>query len=335
VDRDLGLSVMLVQQVARGLDALGGDGAAFLEQVGAGPGVQGYVPGAQVMSVLDQVCVDLAQPNLGLALARVLRFGQLGFFEYCVATSPDVREALRRIGRFYGLLSTRSDLTLEEADGTARLVQHMRPGMVHSRHLTELVFARLVLSMHDLVNGPVALRAMRFAHAGRDAREHEELFKTQVSFGADEDVLEMDPAILSLPLRTSDPALASVLEQHATKLVAELAPRDPFLDSVRSAIATRLVTKSHALESTAADLTLPRRTLQRRLEERSTSYRSLVDSVRQDLAVQWLGQGSVSHAEIAYALGFSDPTAFYRAFRRWTGVAPSEFLAAKKRPPPP
>jgi len=323
---------MLLQQIARGLGTLGGDPAGFLRRVGADQATQGYVSGEVVVPLVDEISVELGRPNLGLALAGALRFGQLGFFEYCVATSPNVRESLTRICRFYALLSTRADLTLEERDGSAYLVQRMRPNMRVSGQLTELLFARLVMSMHDLVNGPSQMRAMRFAHAPRDSREHEELFGTTVSFGGPFDALEMDPAILACPLRTSDPALAAILEQHAMQLHARLAPRDPFLDDVRAAIAKRLVTRNQSLELTAEDLGVPRRTLQRRLEERKTSYRNVVDSVRRELATEWLRDGKVSHAEVAYALGFSDPTAFYRAFRRWTGDKPGSSGPRSARP---
>jgi AraC-like DNA-binding protein len=70
------------------------------------------------------------------------------------------------------------------------------------------------------------------------------------------------------------------------------------------------------------------RSIQRSLSEEQTSYRQLVDEVRKSLAIEHLSHPGTSATDVAFLLGFSEPSAFTRAFRRWTGTAPTEFRAA-------
>ena len=87
------------------------------------------------------------------------------------------------------------------------------------------------------------------------------------------------------------------------------------------------------LEECAAQLGISSRTLRRRLQERGLSYQDIADSVRADFARSYLESSRLSIECIAERLGFSEPTSFSRAFRRWTGMSPREFRKRDARPP--
>jgi AraC-like DNA-binding protein len=93
-------------------------------------------------------------------------------------------------------------------------------------------------------------------------------------------------------------------------------------------LADRIKGTAPTLEEVAAALAMSDRTLQRELRNEQTSFRELVDVVRREIAVQQLAQPGNSAAEVGFLLGFSDPSAFTRAFRRWTGTAPAAFRSA-------
>jgi AraC-like DNA-binding protein len=99
----------------------------------------------------------------------------------------------------------------------------------------------------------------------------------------------------------------------------------PLLARVSSAITRRMANELPTLATTAADVRVPERTLQRRLAEEGVSHSALVDDVRRALAVKYLGSANVSVTEIAYMLHFADPTVFSRAFKRWTGESPAAY----------
>ena len=90
----------------------------------------------------------------------------------------------------------------------------------------------------------------------------------------------------------------------------------------------RLATGEVSEETLAADLNVSRRTLQRRLADGNTTYESLLDATRRDLALRYIDDPAKSIIEIAFLLGYSQHSVFTRAFRRWTGRSPTDFRAA-------
>jgi AraC-like DNA-binding protein len=150
--------------------------------------------------------------------------------------------------------------------------------------------------------------------------------------------LDLPRAALDLPQRTADALLGRLVERHARELVLEL-PSGAGPTSRARAVLQRSLTRGEpeacTLPAVAGELRMPPRTLQRRLASDGTSFASLLDEVRRELAVELLGAPRTSAADVAFALGFGDQTAFHRAFLRWTGSTPGEYrrrLAAEAKP---
>src|SRR5262245_58421573 len=124
----------------------------------------------------------------------------------------------------------------------------------------------------------------------------------------------------------AEPALAQLLDQQlAAQLAALPAEEASFLDRIRSALFAELDRGEPTLEAIAARLRMSPRTLQRRLREEGSSLSAVLDRLRAELALRYLGEPRTSIGEVAFRLGFSDPTTFHRAFRRWTGQTPAEY----------
>ena len=160
---------------------------------------------------------------------------------------------------------------------------------------------------------------MRFAHGGEASAAYADVFRAPVTFGAKHDELELDAAQLSLRLASADPTTSQILEDKVAQLVAAPA-QDGFLARVRGAVLARLDVDPSP-ETIAAALGMSSRTLRRHLEERGLTARAVVDGIRRERADALLAAGA-SVKEVAFALGFSEPSAFSRAYKRWTGVAP-------------
>jgi AraC-like DNA-binding protein len=127
----------------------------------------------------------------------------------------------------------------------------------------------------------------------------------------------------------SDERLAQILNQHAAERVRAY-PRDDWYERVCKLVAQDLASDDLAIERIAQRCGVAERTLRRRLAEAGTSYRELVDDIRRDRALLLLDHG-LSITELAQQLGFSDATAFARAFRRWTGETPEAYRRARVR----
>jgi AraC-like DNA-binding protein len=156
-------------------------------------------------------------------------------------------------------------------------------------------------------------------------------FGAAVNFDAEENAVVFGEAELRAPFRDNNPRLRTILAQRADDVLDAL-PETPTLESqVRANIRRRLTYEPLGLDAIAADLGMSERTVRRRLRDSGQTYRALLDSVRSERAVALVDERRHTVAAIAQLVGFADPTAFARAFRRWTGSAPHEYV---RRGPP-
>jgi len=179
---------------------------------------------------------------------------------------------------------------------------------------------------------PPSLVELRFAFPPpADTREHARVFGLEPRFAAADAALVFSRRDWDGPTRMHDPGLFALLDRHAKALAGgasvALAAR------VRAAIAADLPGREPTLAAAARRLGVTGRTLQRRLSAEGTRFARLVDDVRRERAEAFLGAGDVAVAEVSWLVGFSEQSAFTRAFRRWTGRSPTEFRRAAVRGP--
>jgi AraC-like DNA-binding protein len=127
---------------------------------------------------------------------------------------------------------------------------------------------------------------------------------------------------------SADPSLLEVFEGDARRRLEQLESHGAVSGRVQAIVAARLKGEVPSLATVASELAMSERSVQRSLTEEFTSYREIVDAVRKDLALSHLSQPGRSATDVAFLLGFSEPSAFTRAFRRWTGSSPSQFKCA-------
>jgi AraC-like DNA-binding protein len=319
-----GISVALLRPLAELLGRLDCDPAAFLANLGvdaeAAPGT--YVDGGAVDRELAAIAARRGDPTFGLTLARTAVAWPLGVFGHVIWLSGTLRDALSRAVRFYGAVTRRTTLTLDEAGPLTTLRQHGVPGITRGAILTEYPFASLVLRAAPATAGRFAVRAVSFTHSSANPSAYREVFGVPVTFGAPADELQLDTALLDLRLASADPFTASVLETTVAQL-ADTRSRSPFLDRVRRAVEPHLASgEAITPEMIARELGTSVRTLRRHLEQEDSSLRAVIDELRRERAEALLAAGTPLK-EIAFALGFSEPSAFSRAYKRWTGRSPT------------
>jgi AraC-like DNA-binding protein len=132
---------------------------------------------------------------------------------------------------------------------------------------------------------------------------------------------------MGVPLRRRDPALGHWLERQAGNILAHLPASGDVRDEVRSALSSPLTAGEMRIDVVARRLATTPRTLQRRLARAGTSFEFLCDELRKHAAEHYLADPTLSIAEVTYLLGYSEPTAFHRAFKRWYGTTPHTFRA--------
>jgi AraC-like DNA-binding protein len=157
-----------------------------------------------------------------------------------------------------------------------------------------------------------------------DLAPYRRYFGAPVCFHRSEYTTVFDPGILSRPLRGFDQQLLGILEEHASVILAQLPPpNDDLLAKLEQFVVGALPDDGAGISAAARALGMSTRTLQRRLRERGIVFAGLVDEVRRRLSARYLADGTLTLGEIAWLLGYSESSAFNRAYRRWTGRSPS------------
>ena len=320
-----GISVALLRPLAELLGQLDVEPAGFLSAVGVDDGMapNTYVAATRVDQQLATIAEQRGDPAFALTLARAASARPLGLFGHLVWLSGTVRDALTRAVKFWSVVSQRTTLALDETSGAvARLQQRTVSSAPRGSILSEYPFACLALRAREATQGAFAVRAVRFTHNGDATPAYQDVFRAPITFGAAVDEIEIDAAQLELRLVGGDPLTSAALEAKAVELISDAASRDPFIDRVRSAAGANFAGAA-SLTEVATRLGVSRRTLRRHLERHGYTLRGVVDELRRERADALLDAGS-SVKEIAFQLGFSEPSAFSRAYKRWTGKAPRD-----------
>lgn len=276
-----------------------------------------------------QFCVAWAElvrattPEIALAIADAMPAGAFGIVEYVCRSAPTVGEALRRWVRYLNLLDDAVVVGLAvEGDRACLRVEVESEAPAPAAH--ELCFALVAQRMRQLSAIPFRISSVEFVHrtAGDPAR-YRAWFDAPVTFGAPVDQLIVPASALDASLTSSDPGLLAILTRAADELAAR-APADASLRAqVARVLRETLRTDEGHVEHVARRLGMTPRSLQRRLKDEATSFNDVREQVRRELSQRYLAD-NLSIAEISFLLGFSEPSAFFRAFKRWTGTTPVE-----------
>jgi AraC-like DNA-binding protein len=273
-----------------------------------------------------EVCGDEA---FGIRSATVYSASQLGALGYAWQASLTLRKAFQRLERFVRLVNEKAVVLLKDVDGCLLVSLKVNAP-------SECVTARddgalaIVTMMSRVVCGDrFRLQAVNFQHAApRDLKPYFEYFGCQLNFDQAENQLLIPTAISDEYLVGANPELALLNDQVITRRLA-LMDRSDIVTRVKSALREQLPNGNISDDSVAASLHMSVRTLHRKLAEVNHSFRGLLVEVRRSLAELYILDNSLTLTEISLLLGFSEPSSFSRAFRSWTGSAPSEIRQAR------
>ncbi len=320
------LSILVVRALDIALARSGVGGDALLRELGISRTLldqsDARLPAPVVFRAIERASALTRDEAFSLRAADAIPLGTIDMLDFAMRSSLTMREALARAARYYALIDDFSELRLEEEGKVARL-SVSRQVTSSPRVATELLFALLFARARQLTGRPWPLHEVRFREPPpKDDTAHVRFFGAPVRFGCGDNQLIFDAAWLDTPCVEHDAALATFFDRHAEGLLERVSGAPAFLRRVKLAIAESIRGSDPALEMTAKRLATSARTLQRRLEEAGASHKALVEEVRRDLSLELLANPELGIREIGYLVGFRDASAFYRAFRRWTGSTP-------------
>jgi AraC-like DNA-binding protein len=281
----------------------------------------------QSMDVWDAAYRAAGDPALGLRMVERLDFSKFRLFAYLAASSATAREAWLRAKRYLRIVNDAMEVEVEFEGGRSFCRTGLR-GFELSRSQAEFSVG-LMLKIAPRVVGDTGHLEAWFRHANPGYPElYASVLGCPVHFGARFDGIGGSPALLDAPLPRADSELCALLEEQAREELARVPAAGDLVAVVRHRISAALPDGDSGAEAVASGLGMSARTLRRRLREQGTTHQQLLDEVRHQLASRTLEQPGVSVNEVAFLLGFSDASAFHKAFRRWTGRGPTEALRA-------
>lgn len=311
----------------------GADRAALLAAAGVPEAdladLDGRVPFVRYMALMRAAKTAVGDPALSLHFAEALDLSELsvvGLISHAAETMMDAFLQLNRYGRLVMEVEGVADgerFATVFRDGEAWLVDQ-RAGPDAFPELTESTFTRFIVGPRHILPRQMVTAAQvthdRPAHAG----DYERVWRVPVTFNAPWNALRMDMSLVDHPVALLPGYAFGVLTDRADALLADLRQATTLRGRVESLLLPVLHTGKANVDYAAGQLGISRQTLFRRLKAEGATFEAVLDDLRRRLALDYLSARKVSVNETAYLVGFSEPAAFSRAFKRWTGKAPRE-----------
>lgn len=300
------------------------------------------IPIANYVALLTAGIELCDEPALALLFGEAVRLQDIsivGLIGEVAETAESGRQLLNRYARL--LIDDGDDAASDRVvflnDSGKFWVKFISRVYVDHPLLTESGFARCVCTARAMfehsgipIKHPFP-KAIHFTHDEPGYRaEYDRIFGVPLVFGSDTNALVMDEEYLSVTPARTNPYLSQILTAHAEELLKRLENSKSMRGRVEDLLIRILHTGDANVERIANRLGLSRQTLFRKLKSEGVTFEQLLDELRHNLALEYLGKKGTSVNETAYLLGFSDPAAFSRAFKRWTGRRPSTIASAKR-----
>ncbi|MGW4531097.1 AraC family transcriptional regulator ligand-binding domain-containing protein [Nocardia sp. NPDC004340] len=282
------------------------------------------------VSRLWELLYGLAGPEAGVLAAERAERGRLNVWDYLIGTAPTLAEGLRDAARYNNAICDRRvDLEVIE-DGALLTVRygifpHAGAAQAVHREFVMAVIVRRAAESFGAAGLPVRVDFTHPAPADRGYLVRA-LGTANLHFGRAADAITFMGS--DAGQTASDPVLQAILRSHAQQVINSIAPEPGWLDAFRAALYATLPDSGGdgvRLEKVARALRLSERTLQRRLAEHGTGWRTELETLRRDTALALLRDPAVPVRVVALRLGYRDHRVLARAFRRWTGQSPAGF----------
>jgi AraC-like DNA-binding protein len=272
----------------------------------------------QALSDMQRIKPD---PYLGFAIGQHIQLFHSGVLGYQIAQSETLGDALISFQNFQSLLHNFGSVNIDHSDGRVNINWDYQGKK--STLLSDQIFAGSMLTIVRQITGNPKLAAneMRFQQAAPDSSSPP--LTIPIRYQSPALGISFPAQFLQLPIATVDPFLLSIIDRQAIALKST--KQDRFLQLVENRIIAALSSGKPSAEAVASDLNLSRRTLHRHLKQHSLNFHGLLRQIRIKLADLYLSEPHLGLTDVAFLLGYSEQSAFSRAFRGWHKATPDVY----------
>jgi AraC-like DNA-binding protein len=293
------------------------------------PRADEHIAATDYFAVWRRALARIPDAAFALRAATVFQLEDHEVFGFLAMSSRTLGEAYERTATYRALYCVGARWELQIDADAARLIWYPWPGDLHDLgYCAAMDFA--VADMADAIrrlgrSAPMP-RAVRLRHrAPAEEAAYATHFGVAPSFNSPLYELEYARDLPDQPISTFNSRLRDYFDQECKRLLSAVPASTTMSSQVRKELIRCMDGGDSSVEGVAKRLAISSRSLQRRLTEEGTRFNDLLTDVRSEFAQRYLARGTVSASEVAYLLGFTEPPAFFKAFKRWTGMTPREF----------
>ena len=284
------------------------------------------VPVSTQIALWGLIAKGVSDPGFGVRGGASVKVRETGLLGYVISYSATLGAALCRLARYSGILSDAVELTLEERRQHVALAP-VNPALGFGLPLAvDFRLAALLGLCRQITGVTIVPSEIAFGYEQPSSTlEHRRFFRCPLRFGQPESKVVFLERDLALAVPQGDETLAGYLSEHAEQVLRSLVTGSSISERVRSAIWAAMGDGRPTLERIASALHLPARTLQRRLADEGTSLHREIEEIRKSMAIAMVRDRAISIDEVAFLLGYAEPSTLFRSFKRWTAMTPREF----------
>jgi AraC-like DNA-binding protein len=277
------------------------------------------------------IAKGVSDPGFGVRMGASANIRDAGLLGYVMRYSATLESALGRLVRYGRVLNDAVESTLEHPDSQHVAISQTHPELGIGLPLAiDYRLAALLAACRQITGVEIVPSEVSFAYEMRASTiEHARFFRCPLRFGEHRSRLVFAERDMHLPVRQGDETLAAYLSDYADQVLRSLVSGHSVSERVRSAIWNALSDGRPTLPRIASELQMPPRTLQRRLAHEGTSIQHEVEEIRKGMAMALVRDRTVSIDEVAFLLGYPEPSTLFRSFKRWTGMTPQQYRSAR------
>lgn len=329
----MGTSVLFVHALIEALERSGVTRERFLQAAPIDPamleGTEGRLKTATFDAVLETALSLTGDDAFGLRMADMVNPGTYNLSMHLTAHASTMRQGIESLQRFYRLLTDRPFWRFVEDDRTGTIVFDAgRDDSLGRRFRCELTISNFYRMLTAFVPGSRAKMVAFDYPAPAYRAEYTRVFHGMERFDQEFTGIVFDRKLLDVAQIHHDHELHATIVSRAEKRISQM-PGATYTERVRRHVLDGGPQTRHDMPSVARALGMSARSLRRRLEGEGSSFREVADAALGALARRLVAEEGRPIEDVAYAMGFSHPSAFHRAFKRWTGATPAEARAAR------
>ena len=292
---------------------------------------EGFIASAIFAALLEEAGRQTGDDCFGLHFGERFNPKNIGPLAYVVINSPTILAGIENTSRYLKVHNQAATASFDITDEHVYIRYSLTDSGIDSpRQHNEYSMAVILNTLRLMVGSDWAPQEVQFAHSTpMQTTEHIRIFGAPVLFGRVTNALVVEREFIERQIPAADPRLYPILRRHLEHVLADMPRADKMVGSVRKAIADTMREGDPTLTRVAKKLGLSPRTLERHLQERGMRFKKLMDDTRRRFAIDYLKDRDHTLTQIAFLLGYSEVSAFNRAFKRWTGTTPMDYRRSK------